>query len=439
MIGFTNRKPNILFIFSDQHRPHAMSCYGDPNINTVHLDRLATEGMRFTNAYANTPLCSPFRACLYTGQYFTTHGVNCLFKPLLPKQPVLAEVLQEAGYYTSHMGKWHLTGGDCPSHFVSPYYRPGWNEWLGWDNSNEPFNTEYSIGSMPTPRLTLPGYQTDAITDLTLTWLQNYDDERPFFHVMSIEPPHPPNKAPAPYMDMFADKELTFSPNFDHNCARAEEYKKLLRAYYAQIQNLDDNVGRVLNMLEETGRLDNTIIFYFSDHGDMMGSHGMTQKSRPEEEASRIPLIIRWPSQIPSGAVTNGLISSIDLMPSLLGLLEIPIPETVEGTDLSALWTGQTDQGCETVLLQFDRNYFDHTEDHSRHWRVIRYKNWKYGVHDLHGPYLLYDLTEDPYEMNNLIGHQEHEQIQAKLHRKLMNQLEAIGDPFFGRVVGSCL
>ena len=424
------KRPNILFIFSDQHRPHAMSCYGDPNIETVNLDRLAAEGIRFTNAYSNTPLCSPFRACLYTGQYFTTHGVNCLFKPLLPVQPVLAEVLHAAGYYTSHMGKWHLTGGDCPSHFVSPYFRPGWDEWLGWDNSNEPFDTKYSVGAMPKPYLTLPGYQTDAVTDLTVAWLRNYDGDRPFFHVMSVEPPHSPNEAPDKYMAMYRDRELVYHPNFDHECENAEAYRTRLRGYYAQIKNLDDNVGCVLSALEETGRLDDTVVFYFSDHGDLMGSHGLGQKSHAEEESSRIPLIIRWPARIPSGAVTDGFISAVDLMPSLLGLLDIPIPETVEGADLSGLWTGRTDRGTETVLIQFDRNYFDYTVDHRRRFRAIRYRHWKYSVHFTCGPDMLYNLAEDPYEMNNLVGKEACRGVQEELHGRLVARLEEIGDPF---------
>ena len=142
-------RPNILWIFSDQHRGSAMGCAGDPNVETPHLDRLAREGVRFTNAYANDPLCSPFRASLFTGQYCTTHGVISNHRLLLPGRPVLPLILKDGGYHTSYMGKWHISGGCFGQHFVSPWYRPGWDDWLGWENANVHFDFEYSVGTSP--------------------------------------------------------------------------------------------------------------------------------------------------------------------------------------------------------------------------------------------------------------------------------------------------
>lgn len=425
------KRPNVLMIFSDQHRPQSMSCYGDENLETANLDRLADEGIRFTNAYSNTPICSPFRACLYTGQHMTTHGLHCLYKPLHPhRQPMLPSVLRDAGYHTSHMGKWHMTGGDCPSHFVSPYFRPGWDEWLGWDNSNEPFATEYGVGPRTKPHLTLPTYQTDAITNLTVQWLEHYDRDEPFFHVMSIEPPHPPNVAPEDYMALYRGRDLVLRPNFDRDCERAGEYVERLRGYYAQIANLDANVGRVLAALEEQGYADDTVVLYLSDHGDMLGSHGLLQKGFPEEESARIPLIIRWPGRIPAGAVTDGLVSSVDLMPSLLGILGIDIPDSVEGWDLSPLWRGETTVGKKDVLIQFDRTHFDYTVDHSCHYRAIRFGKWKYSIDFTQGPNKLFNLDEDPYEMSNLIHRAETRVVRGELHERLVARLDALGDSF---------
>ncbi|MBT3380939.1 MAG: sulfatase [Lentisphaerae bacterium] len=432
--------PNILWIFSDQHRGSAMSCAGDPNIETPHLDRLAAGGTRFTNAYTTCPLCAPFRATLYTGQYVHTHGVTSLFRPLLPHQPELAEVLHEHGYHTSHMGKWHLSGGDCPCHYVSPYFRPGWDDWLGWENSNDFFKTTYSVGDHPHPVRTLDGYQTDAITDLTIEWLRHRPKGEPWFHVMSFEPPHSintqlspgdPYVAPPTYMKAFADKPLTLPPNFAADHPRADFFEQCTRGYYAEISNMDDNIGRILAALEEAGQLDSTLIFYFSDHGDMMGSHGAMQKCRPEEESANIPLIVHWPGMVPAGRVADGLIGAVDFMPTLLGLLGVPVPDTVQGSDLSGLLTGATDIGDDATIIQQDGIFYPPRPESC--FRAIRSGQWLYTVYLTRGPSQLFDLGRDPFELENLIDAPEHVDTRGRLHTQLKERLEEIGDDFLDR------
>ena len=435
-------RPNILWIFSDQHRASAMSCAGDPNIETPNLDRLAREGTRFTNAYSTCPLCAPFRATLYTGQYVHTHGVTSLFRPLLPRQPELPEILRNAGYHTSHMGKWHLSGGDCPCHYVSPYFRPGWDDWLGWENSNDFFNTTYSTGDHPHPLKTLDGYQTDAITDLTIEWLGQRPEGEPWFHVMSFEPPHSINTqfypgdmyvAPPAYMEAFADKPLTLPPNFATEHDRADFFERCMRGYYAEISNMDDNTGRLLAALEENGQLESTLICYFSDHGDMMGSHGALQKCRPEEESANIPLIVRWPGIVPAGRVTDGLIGAVDFMPTLLGSLGIPIPGTVQGHDFSGLLKGNTDAGDDCTIIQQDGIYYPPRPQSC--FRAIRSGQWLYSVYLTRGPVQLFDLERDPFELNDLIDIPEHTGTRIELHDKLRQRLADIGDDFLDRSV----
>jgi arylsulfatase A-like enzyme len=247
-------RPNILWIFSDQHRGQALGCAGDVNVRTPNLDRLAADGIRFSNAYSNTPICAPFRASLYTGKRITSHGVNSLFVPLLPGHRVLPQELHDAGYLTAHYGKWHLSGGDCPSHFVSPYFRPGWDDWLGWENSNRPWMTEYSSGNLPVPIRRLHGYQTDAMVDLSIEWLHRHAADAPWFHVLSIEPPHPPNTAPERTMARVRDRDIRLRPNVPADSPDVDTYIMAIRAYYAQIENLDENVGRLLDALEQTGQ-----------------------------------------------------------------------------------------------------------------------------------------------------------------------------------------
>jgi len=431
------RRPNILWIFSDQHSANALSCYGDPNIETPNLDRLASEGTRFTNAYSTCPLCSPFRATLYTGQYIHRHGVISLFRPLLPSVgSQLPEVLRDSGYRTSHMGKWHLGGGDGPCHFVSPYFHPGWDDWLGWENSNDFMNTTYSVGDHPAPLLTLPGYQTDALTDLTVDWFRGRaGDPQPWFHVMSIEPPHngsprlypdSPYFAPEPAMGMFRDKPLAFRPNFAREHPKNDQFEHNLRGYYAAIRNLDDNVGRVLAALEETRQLDNTMIWYFADHGDMMGSHGRMQKSRPEEESANIPFIVRYPRGVPAGRVSDALIGAVDFMPTLLGFLGVDIPDSVQGDDLNGLLTGSREHGVDSVLIQYDRPYYPAAPEWS--FRALRHDKWLYTVFLSRGPTQLFDLEDDPYELSNLIDSPEYAPIRRDLHERLVARLKELGD-----------
>ncbi|CAG7654328.1 sulfatase [Paenibacillus allorhizosphaerae] len=426
-----SRKPNILWIFSDQHRAHALSCYGDENIHTPNLDRLAGEGIRFTRAYSNTPLCAPFRATLYTGKYATTHGVVSLHIPLQPGQLTLPEVLQANGYHTSHMGKWHLAGGAASSAFVSPFFRPGWNNWCGWENSNRPWETQYTEGDTPLPLKTLPGYQTDGLTGLTVEWIHKQPADRPWFHVVSIEPPHPPNSAPEKYEAMFRDKPLKLRPNVPEEHPKRDKYIADLRRYYAQIANLDDNVGRILEALEETGQLEDTIVFYFSDHGDLMGSHGMTGKSRPEEESVNIPLIIRYPKRVPQGKISHGYISGVDIMPTLLGMIGGDIPDDVEGTDLSGTVYGHQEEGADEVLLQYERTFFKKSPESS--FRSILTEDWSYTCFLTQGPAQLFHLGEDPYQLHNLITDDSYAHVRDKLHTKLANKLQAHNDDFLQR------
>jgi arylsulfatase A-like enzyme len=426
------KKPNILWIFSDQHQAQAMSCAGDVNISTPHLDRLASEGIRFAEAYSNTPLCSPFRASLFTGKYITSHGVVSLHVPPNQGQTMLPEVLKAFGYHTSYMGKWHLSGGAAPNPFTSPYFRPGWDEWLGWENSNRPWATEYTTGNFPQPIRMLDGYQTDALTDLTVQWIHQQSQERPWFHVMSVEPPHSPHEAPEAYMELFSSKELKLRPNVPTDHPNHAKIEQTTRAYYAQIANLDDNVGKLLDALDESGQADNTIVFYFADHGDMMGSHGRSGKSRPEIESSQIPLIIRYPGKAPGGIVTEALISGVDFMPTLLGMVGAPIPEGVEGNDVSSAIFGDASGGASEVLLQFERNFFDEAPEMT--FRTIIRDGWHYTCFLTKGPNQLYHVKNDPYQMSNKIHDPAFGQVRESLHQALAAKLDILGDDFMARM-----
>ncbi len=423
------RKPNILWIIADQHRGQAMSCAGDPNIETPSMDALAAQGTRFTRAYSTCPLCSPFRATLFTGQYPSTHGVVSNHRPLLPRQPVLADVLRGAGYHTSYMGKWHISGGCFGHHFVSPWFRPGWDDWLGWENCNSHFDFNYGVGNSPRVHRCTQ-FMTDFLTDRTLAWLEERRADQPWFHVVSTEPPHGPHVAPQEYMDAFAAGELALRPNVPRDAESVAQLEPRMRGYYAQVKNVDDNMGRILHALERLGLSEDTIVCYFSDHGEMMGSHGRMNKGAPDEESCSIPLIVRGPG-IESGRCSDALIGGIDLMPTMLSLAGVTPPASVEGEDLSSLVRGESARGNEFTYIQHEHCIFPEAADTV--WRNVRSEEWSCTWRLTDGEARLHNLIDDPFEMHNLIDSPGHDAVRHDLEAMMRSKAAAIGDRFFER------
>ncbi len=442
---------NILWLFSDEHRGQALSCCGDSNIETTHLDALAAQGTLFTNTYSVSPLCAPFRASLYTGQYIHQHGVGCLHRPIPRDGCVLPERMQQSGYHTIHIGKWHLSGGAAPCHFVAPCFRAGWDEWFGWENSNRPFETTYTTGAAPHP-IQLKGYQTDACTDLALDFLEKAQAtaadettatakttgsaettattkaaEKPWFMVLSVEPPHDPHIAPPDYMAQFAEREIRFRPNVPEQWKTQENIAKA-RGYYAQIKNLDDNIGRILAKLKETGQDENTIIFYFSDHGDYMGSQGRSAKFFAQEESAKIPLIIRHPDAGKQGVVNKSFISSLDITATTLAFANAAPTTLMQGQSLAPLLCDARAKLHEDILIALD-SFFD-DGDPFYNYRALRTEEYLYVNAPLQERCMLYDMQADPYQLNNLYGKPTHKEKQDVLHQKLAARLAEIKDDY---------
>lgn len=435
------KKNNVLWIFSDEHRASAMSCMGDENIETTNLDWLADEGILFKRAYSNAPICSPFRACLLTGKYASEHGVTSLHVPLI-NQKIIAKTMKEYGFNTSYLGKWHVSGGAAPSHFVSGYFYEGFDTFIGWENSNRFFNTKYfnSVTSTnPQEAETLPKYQTDALTDIAIDSIMNEDNNVPWFKVVSYEAPHPPSAsqsnmenfqkayAPEEYLNMFSEDKIKLRENVCGAESELRYARQNLKPYYAAIKNLDDNIGRLIESLKESGQYENTIIFYFSDHGDFFGSHGKYGKSLAEEESSNIPMIIVSKGQIEGKQVSSKLFSGIDIVPTMLGLLELPIPNEISGMDLSHLTQDRDGKDRKEVLIQLDRNVYS-ADRVAMRYRAIVTDRYKYIYKQKDNTEILYDLKSDPYEQKNIVL--EEIEVGNNLKQKLKNMLYDIGDNF---------
>jgi arylsulfatase A-like enzyme len=430
-----NEKPNILYIFADQMRFSAMNCMsgvagagGEPeSVNTPNLNKVAQEGVLFTHAFSTTPVCSPYRVGLQTGKYCHKVGYS-----LDPKETTLAHVLEKQGYSTGYIGKWHMHGTrNNPRGFVEPDRRVGWQFFAGSEVTHQYFNTYYYLNNDRTPVPVKNGaYEAEVQTDLAISFLERQNKKRPFCLFLSWGPPHNPY-APPKKFDTHKPEDVHLRPNV------GKEYKQKaaeqLAKYYGQIESLDYLLGRILKCLDEQGIADNTILCFSSDHGDMHYSHkheeppqGSGYKRRPYEEAARIPFIMRWPRIIKKGRKTDMLFGSVNVMPTLLGLCDAPIPDGVQGEDCSDAILNNK-QGPESVFLQ--QTAPGNTPFGST-WRAIRTRKHLYAIsgHTNNGGWLLYDMENDPYQMKNLIDDPAYDEIRKTLDTQLNEWRKKTGD-----------
>lgn len=449
-------RPNVLVVMCDQMRGHAMSCAGDPNVRTPNLDRLAGEGARFENAYSTYPVCVPSRATFVTGRYGHEMRVPSINWQLPPEYRTLADEFREAGYETAWLGKWHLSDGNHnPQYNMEPHvdgYAPvprelqgGFEYWRGFELRNDPFDTYYYVDDDPTPRR-IDGYQTDGLTDLAIEYLRaDRDPDRPFFCVLSVEPPHPPYEAPSAYEDRWEDRELEFHPNVDFDPdidsqkAATPSVIDDLRGYYAMIENLDDNVGRLLDALGDEGLREETAVVFLSDHGDMLGSHGLTSKTYPYEESTRVPLVVSYPAGgIDGGVVRSTPTCSEDWYPTLLALAGID-HGTGPGRNLLPVARDGEELDRPGVMLEFyaelrkrwwGEKEYDWIDETWRGFVTRRYKYTVRGGREGGRPWQLFDLREDPYEQENLIDDEGHVAVARKLHGYLRDRLLETDDDY---------
>jgi len=406
--------PNIVFVFADQMRAHAMGAMGNQEVITPHLDTLAAEGLLITNAISGQPVCTPFRAQLMTGRY--SHSTGVIHNDIrLPDDAVIfPQVLKQQGYTTAYIGKWHLSGDrNDPVDAVS---RRGWDYWAVRNVSHQHHQTRYWVNDATEP-VTAEGWEPDVQTDLAIEFIKA-NAQRPFSVFLSYGPPHNPYEfVPQRYVEMYEGSRLTGRPNVP------TDNEDTLRLYYAAITSIDANIGRLSDALEETGVAENTILVFTADHGDMLGSQGHRLKQRPWEESINIPFILRYPEKIEPGQERDWLVATVDMMPTVLGLSDIAVPETVEGLDLSALFEGTSTEEREAVFLFNVHNGYGPGTD----WRGIRTKEWVYARHYA-GDWVMYDLTNDPYELHNLIDDEDYASVKQALQQQLAELRVTLGE-----------
>jgi arylsulfatase A-like enzyme len=486
MVLMTENKPNILLVVTDQQRTDTLGFMGKAPCRTPNMDRLAREGISFDRALCTGPLCLPSRASLFTGKY--PHQVDMMMNSdTLQEPPVLTDTLRKHGYHTAYAGKWHLEPAGQPKAFrdkekelgldkvhggyVAPKGQRVIDRWFdvaegqgsydysvwceenglpdGWGVSDPDVRT-HRKPSMTVPKTKVqdmpPEHTYDAwVTDIALRFLDERPQDKPFFLVAGYFGPHPPFLIPEPYYSLYDADDIPEPPNFgpqpnkpkanktsyyhqlwqDHG-DNWDAWKKSMAVYWGYCTMMDDLLGRLLAALENEGILDDTLVIFTSDHGEMLGSHGLWHKMMPYEECLRVPMLMRLPGAINAGIRSQANVSLIDIPTTMLSIIGEDIPSDMLGCDL----TIASSDGSE---FQEDAYRFaEHKPLGDWHqtveWRLVTDNKFKYvwNQGDLDE---LYDLQSDPHELLNLINNADYIAALKRLSSRLDQWMKETDDP----------
>lgn len=429
----TCQQPNVLFVFADQLRGMDLHCGGNPEVITPNFDRLAREGTRFNRAFANVPVCTPSRAVMLTGRYPLANRVIGNDLPLPDDMPTIGEWFRDNGYRTGYIGKWHLDGVPRDRFTPPGPRRHGFEHWAAYNCSHDYFRLEKWYRDAPEP-VAIGGYEPEAQTTEALDFLAT-EDQRPWLLVLSWGPPHDPYPmVPERYRERYDPRHITLRPNVrplhpaSVSLARGLEPRRTLADYYAAITALDEHFGRLLDELEAAGQAENTIVVFTSDHGDQLWSHGTMKKQQPFEESIRIPLLCRWPGNIPEGRQSDALVSTVDFAPTLCALAGIVPSAGIQGIDRSALLRGDDTAGADAIVLM---DLIAADESHAQElpeWRGLRTSQYTYAQRQNGEDWMLFDNDQDPFQLTNLVEGAAASAIRDELSRELDKRLAELGD-----------
>ena len=449
------KRPNILFILTDDQRWDALSLAGHRHLRTPNIDRLGREGVHFRNAFCTTSLCSPSRASILSGLYAHAHGVTNNFTEYPAALQSFPRVLQAAGYDTAYIGKWHMgEENDEP--------RPGFNWFVTHKGQGKYFDTEFNLNG--TRREVVKGYYTHVVTGLAEDWLRRPRDGKPWLLMIGHKAPHsfyfPEPKyeqafarVPVPYPEtafMLEDKPAwirerlhtwhgIYGPLFDwrkkfpdDSPAAVKDFEAMTRAYWGTILSVDDSVGRLHALLRERGELDDTIIVFMSDNGILNGEHGMVDKRTAHEPSIRILQIVRFPGLTPPDRpkVIEEQVLTVDVAPSLLELAGAPALTGIHGRSWKRLVREGDPSWRKSWLYHYN---YEKQFPYTPNVRAVRTGSWKYSrsPHGDGGPDRhqaeLYNIEFDPEERRNLIDHPRYAGVVAELQRELLKVMREVG------------
>jgi N-acetylglucosamine-6-sulfatase len=435
------KRRNIIFILTDDHRYDALGFLrGQSWLETPHLDAIAREGVHFRNAVVTTSLCSPSRASILTGKYAHHHHIVDNNTAIPRGTRFFPQELQQAGYRTAFIGKWHMGGeSDDP--------QPGFHRWVSFKGQGSYLPTRNGL-NVDGKRVPQKGYITDELTDYALEWIRGLNKEQPYFLYLSHKAVHAEFVPPEKHRGKYKDKEFVFPASMakaeparhrpmwtqnQRNSWHGVEYPYHstlnIADYYKQyaetLCGVDDNTGRLFDELRRRGDLDSTLILYMGDNGFAFGEHGLIDKRTAYEESIRVPLLARCPELFPGGRTVEQVVANIDIMPTLLAAAGVQAPAGIDGASWLALAQGRSIPWRDSLLYEYywERNYPQTPTMHAlrdSRYKFIRY----YGIWDIDE---LYDLQADPAERNNLIFSAEHQQVVRQMRTRLFEVLEKTG------------
>lgn len=459
-------KVNVLIIMTDEHNLRTLGCYRDlmtadqaeiwgPGniVQTPNLDALTKNGLIALSSYATSPISAPTRSCFQTGLYSHNTGVSTNDLPMKRDVETFAEVLGNNGYSTSYMGKWHLDGDE----------RPQWapKDKFGWQDNRYMFNRGHwkkleeidnqpriaAVSANGNPSYAIDGadkksFATDFLCDRAVDFIRA-NKNNPFCCMVSIPDPHGPNTVRKPYDTMFNDMKFkepyTFNERGDHDSALWEKPEggfsiKEMQLYFGMVKCIDDNLGKLVNVLKAEGLFDNTLIIFTADHGDLCGEHHRHNKSVPYEMSARVPFIMHYPKKITKRTINKTVFSSVDFKPTLLGLLGVKAGKTSEGRDVSACLLGKNMPDKENITFMRSATRpgaFEEKKDTTKYLYWVAAVTPRYKLihtpNDGETPWLI-DLEKDPYELKNLYKNPAYSKIASWMSVKLLKYGESTGD-----------
>ena len=433
---------NVLVIQTDEHHFKTLGCYGGRIVETPNIDWIAKNGAIATSFYATTPVCSPSRGALISGRYPQNTPVTNNNISLGDHVVTFAEVLRWKGYKTGYAGKWHLDGLGKPQ--WAPIRKFGFDDnrymfnrghWKKFEITNDGPRVAAIKRGKPfygVENADKESFSTDWLANRTIDFI-NTNKAKPFCYMVSFPDPHGPNTVRKPYDTMYKDvnvpipvsvnKPRSQTPRWAAGDPKitADTVRLLMPKYYGMIKCLDDNIGRILDALRKNGQIDNTIIVFTSDHGDLCGEHGRLNKGVPYEGSARIPFLFYCPGKIPAGTIVKQALSCVDFVPTLFALTGDQLPKGVDGRDASILFRGSKNQWEDIAFIR--------STSTGKPWLAAITDRYKIIYSALGDPWL-FDLKTDPDELHNAFTKPNAQRIVKRLTAKLAAYTNHHNDPY---------